>query len=38
MWRVSVSGTYRSDATTTNQDCGEDYKTPVTVTSSEAGR
>jgi hypothetical protein len=37
VWRVSVSGTYRSDATTTNQECGEDYRTPVTVTSSETG-
>jgi len=37
VWRASVSGSYTSDATTTNQECGEDYKTPMTVTSSETG-
>jgi hypothetical protein len=37
VWRASMSGSYSSDATTTNQECGEDYKTPMTVTSSETG-
>src|SRR3954447_3221751 len=37
VWRASVSGSYTSDATTTNQECGEDYKTPMTATSSESG-
>jgi hypothetical protein len=37
VWRASVSGSYTSDGTTTNQECGEDYKTPMTVTSSESG-
>jgi hypothetical protein len=37
VWRASLSGSYTSDATTTNQECGEDYKTPMTVTSSESG-
>jgi hypothetical protein len=37
VWRVSMSGSYSSDATTTNQECGADYKTPMTATSSESG-
>lgn len=37
VWRASVSGNYSSDATTTNQECGEDYTTPMTAASSESG-
>jgi hypothetical protein len=37
VWRASLSGSYTSDATTTDQECGEDYNTPLTVTSSETG-
>jgi hypothetical protein len=37
VWQASVAGTYSSDATTTNQECGADYKTPMTVSSSETG-
>lgn len=37
VWRASVSGTYTSTATTTNTECGEDYKTPMTASSSENG-
>jgi hypothetical protein len=37
VWRASLSGGYTSDATTTDQECGEDYNTPMTVTSSETG-
>jgi hypothetical protein len=37
VWRASLSGSYASDATTTNQECGDDYNTPMTVTSSESG-
>jgi hypothetical protein len=37
VWRASVSGSYSSDATTTNRECGQDYKTPMTVESSETG-
>jgi hypothetical protein len=37
IWRVSMSGSYGSDATTTSTECGEDYKTPMTAASSETG-
>src|SRR6476659_1349080 len=37
IWRVSVAGSYRSDATITAQECGQDSKTPMTATSSETG-
>lgn len=37
IWRASLSGTYTSDATTTNTECGDDYKTPMTASSSESG-
>jgi hypothetical protein len=36
-WRVSVAGTYSSDATTTNLECGENYNVPMTGKSSESG-
>src|SRR4051794_36130456 len=37
VWRAAISGTDTSDAATTHQEGGEDYKTPMTVTSSETG-
>jgi hypothetical protein len=37
VWRASLSGAYTSDATLTDQECGQDYKTPMTVTSTETG-
>lgn len=37
IWKVSLSGSYQSNGSVTNQECGEDYKTPMTATAFESG-
>jgi hypothetical protein len=36
-WRASLSGSYRTEATVTNSQCGENYATPMTAGAVESG-